>query len=80
MSADTAASQGEQGAEQGTDTAEPETRECRLCEIAPAVLGLVAAGVIVFVSLDLLKGGALTLWALRLLGKGAPADDDDTAD
>lgn len=76
MTADLTAGQAGEAAETG-DEAEP--RECRFCEIAPAVLGLAAAAVIVFVSVDLLKGGALTLWALRLIGKGAPADDD-TAD
>lgn len=77
MSADTQASEASQGAEDG---AELEPRECRFCEVAPAVLGLVAAAVIVFVSVDLLKGGALTVWALRLLGRGAPDDDTGTAD
>ena len=60
--------QGEAGAAQ--DQAAP----CRLCEAVPAVLGLLAAAVIVFVSLDLLTGGRLTVTALGLIGKG-PADE-----
>lgn len=71
MSTDTQASR--DGQVQGE--LEPGGKECRLCDIAPAILGLAAAAVITFVSIDLLKGGALTIWALRLFGKGGPADD-----
>jgi hypothetical protein len=55
--------------------------KCRLCEILPALGGVLAAVAILFVSLDLLAGGGLTKAALRLAG---PPDqggaDGDTAD
>lgn len=54
-------------------------RGCRLCEVVPAVLGLAAAAVIIFVASDLLAGGKLTIALLGLIGKGRPDDDTQPA-
>lgn len=63
----------------GAAADEPE-QDCRLCEIVPAVLGIVAAGVILFVAGDLLARGRWTLALFGLLGKGRPDEHTQPAD
>lgn len=67
--------QPEQGEQAPADTDGQAGSECLLCEAVPAILGLIAAAVIVFVSLDLLNGGRLTAAAMTVIGRGVPGDD-----
>lgn len=73
MAADTTAGQAPGAAEDN------ETEGCRLCEVVPAVLGLLAAGVIIFVAGDLLARGRWTLALFGLLGKGRPDEHTQPA-
>lgn len=77
MTADTSATTGEQGQAEGQAEGD-EQGGCRLCEVVPAVLGLLAAAVIIFVSADLLTGGRLTVTALRIAGAGKAGPGDQS--